>query len=40
MKDIAITKSEYVPGKKAIAKIQYFQQDKDLYDYCTLPEVS
>ena len=40
MKDIIITKSEYVSGKKAITKIQDFQQDQELFQYCTLPEVS
>ena len=40
MKNIIITKSEYVPGIKAITKIQDFQQDQELFQYCSLPEVS
>ncbi|GAB1598013.1 phytanoyl-CoA dioxygenase, peroxisomal-like [Argonauta hians] len=39
MKDIAADRPEYVPGKKAIAKIQGFQDDEVLFEYCCLPEI-
>lgn len=39
MRDIAISKSEFVSGEKAITKIQDFQWDDTLFDYCRLPEV-
>lgn len=39
MKDIAIVKSEYVEGEKAITKLQDFQNDDVLFSYCCLPEV-
>ncbi|CAI9716039.1 Hypothetical predicted protein [Octopus vulgaris] len=39
MKDIAADRPEYVPGKKAIAKLQGFQDDEVLFEYCCLPEI-
>lgn len=39
MYDVAIERSEYIPGKKAIAKIQGFQSDEVFFEYCSLPEV-
>ena len=39
MRDIAIAKSEFVPGEKAITKVQDFQNDDVLFQYCRLPEV-
>jgi len=39
MKDIAIKDSEFVAGEKAITKIQDFQQDDHLFEYCCLPEM-
>ncbi|KAK6170269.1 hypothetical protein SNE40_018698 [Patella caerulea] len=39
MKDIAVTTSEFIPGEKAIAKIQDFIHDEVLFDYCCLPEL-
>ena len=39
MKDVAIAKSEFVPGEKAVTKIQDFMYDEDLFDYCRLPQV-
>lgn len=39
MYDVAIERSEYIPGKKAIAKIQGFQSDEVFFEYCCLPEV-
>ena len=35
MKNIIIAKSEYVPEKKAITKIQDFQQDQELFLFIT-----
>ena len=40
MRDVAIAKSEFVPGQKAITKIQDFVWDPVLFSYCGLPEVS
>ncbi|VDM85787.1 unnamed protein product [Strongylus vulgaris] len=34
MKDVTIAKSEYVDGEKAITKLQDFQDDPVLFDYC------
>ncbi|CAF2540198.1 unnamed protein product [Rotaria sp. Silwood2] len=39
MKDIAIAKSEFVDGEKAITKIQDFTLDDELFQYCCLPEI-
>lgn len=39
MKDVAIVKSEFVEGEKAITKIQDFCYDDELFEYCCLPEV-
>ena len=39
MRDVAIAKSEFVQGEKAVTKIQDFQNDPVLFDYCELPEV-
>ncbi|CAG2203497.1 PHYH [Mytilus edulis] len=39
MRDIAISKDEFVPGQKAVTKIQDFQLDEELFEYCKLPEV-
>jgi phytanoyl-CoA hydroxylase len=39
MRDIAISKSEFVTGEKAISKIQDFQYDEVLFDYCKRPEL-
>ena len=39
MKDVAIAKSEFTPGQKAVTKIQNFQNDEVMFDYCRLPEV-
>jgi phytanoyl-CoA hydroxylase len=39
MRDVAISKSEFIQGEKAITKIQDFQWDEVLFGYCRLPEV-
>lgn len=39
MRDVAIAKSEFVPDQKAVSKLQDFQEDPELFRYCTLPEV-
>ncbi|KAK7499984.1 hypothetical protein BaRGS_00008832 [Batillaria attramentaria] len=39
MRDVAIAKSEFVPGERAITKIQDFAYDDVLFEYCCLPEV-
>merc|ERR1719422_184574 len=39
MRDVAIANSEFVPGEKAVTKIQNFQLDEELFGYCALPEV-
>ena len=39
MRDVAIARSEFVPGQQAITKLQEFQNDEVLFGYCALPEV-
>ncbi|XP_071963549.1 phytanoyl-CoA dioxygenase, peroxisomal-like [Antedon mediterranea] len=39
MKDVSIARSEFVEGERAITKIQDFQFDPVLFDFCTLPEI-
>jgi len=39
MRDIAIAKSEFMQGERAITKLQDFQWDDVLFGYCQLPEV-
>lgn len=39
MKDVAIAKSEFLDGEKAITKIQDFCYDDELFEYCCLPEL-
>lgn len=39
MRDLAIIKSEFVPDQKAVSKLQDFQEDPELFRYCTLPQV-
>ncbi len=39
MKDVAIAKSEFMDGEKAITKIQDWQHDDVMFEYCALPEV-
>ncbi|XP_044770942.1 phytanoyl-CoA dioxygenase, peroxisomal isoform X3 [Neomonachus schauinslandi] len=38
MRDVAIAKSERVPSEKTVSKVQDFQEDKELFRYCALPE--
>ncbi|CAF0832201.1 unnamed protein product [Adineta ricciae] len=39
MKDVAIAKSEFADGEKAITKIQDFTLDDELFKYCCEPEI-
>ncbi|KAI6190483.1 hypothetical protein M3Y97_00122900 [Aphelenchoides bicaudatus] len=39
MRDVAIAKSEFVPGEKAITKVQDFNNDPVLFDYCRHPAI-
>jgi phytanoyl-CoA hydroxylase len=39
MKDIAIAKSEFADGEKAITKIQDFTFDDELFQYCCHPDI-
>lgn len=39
MRDVAISKSEFVPDEKAVTKIQTWHDDEVLWEYCCLPEV-
>lgn len=39
MRDVAIAKSEFVPDQKAVSKLQDFQEDPELFTYCSLPQV-
>ncbi|XP_042370757.1 phytanoyl-CoA dioxygenase, peroxisomal-like, partial [Plectropomus leopardus] len=38
MRDVAIAKSEFVADQKAVSKLQDFQEDPELFRYCTLPQ--
>jgi len=40
MRDIAIAKSEFRDGERAITKLQDFQWDDTLFGYCKHPAVS
>ncbi|XP_060759639.1 phytanoyl-CoA dioxygenase, peroxisomal isoform X3 [Neoarius graeffei] len=39
MRDVSIAKSEFVQGEKAVTKLQDFQEDPELFRYCTLPQI-
>ena len=39
MKDVAIAKSEFRKGEQAVTKIQEYQSDPVLFEYCALPQV-
>ncbi|XP_045868483.1 phytanoyl-CoA dioxygenase, peroxisomal-like [Meles meles] len=39
MRDVTIAKSEFTPTEKMVSKIQDVQEDKELFRYCTLPEI-
>jgi phytanoyl-CoA hydroxylase len=39
MRDVAILKSEFKDGEKAVTKIQNFCDDDVMFEYCCLPEV-
>ncbi|KAI6215751.1 hypothetical protein M3Y94_00421300 [Aphelenchoides besseyi] len=39
MRDVSIAKSEFIPGEKAITKIQDFNNDPVLFDYCKYPAI-
>ncbi|XP_032706662.1 phytanoyl-CoA dioxygenase, peroxisomal [Lontra canadensis] len=39
MRDVTIAKSEFTPSEKMVSKIQNFQEDEELFRYCTLPEI-
>ncbi|XP_054609828.1 phytanoyl-CoA dioxygenase, peroxisomal [Dunckerocampus dactyliophorus] len=39
MRDVAIAKSEFVPDQRAVSKLQDFQEDPELFRYCTLPQI-
>nr|XP_040133346.1 phytanoyl-CoA dioxygenase, peroxisomal-like [Ictidomys tridecemlineatus] len=39
MRDVSLAKSGYIPSEKTIVKVQYFHEDKELFRYCTLPEI-
>ncbi|XP_005398155.2 PREDICTED: phytanoyl-CoA dioxygenase, peroxisomal [Chinchilla lanigera] len=39
MRDVNILKSEHTISEKVISKVQDFQEDEELFRYCTLPEI-
>ncbi|KAM6986949.1 phytanoyl-CoA dioxygenase, peroxisomal [Aplochiton taeniatus] len=39
MRDVSIAKSEFVPDQKAVSKLQDFQEDPELFRYCSLPNI-
>ncbi|KAM7377988.1 hypothetical protein PAMA_013072 [Pampus argenteus] len=39
MRDVAIVNSEFVADQKAVSKLQDFQEDPELFRYCTLPQI-
>lgn len=39
MKDISLKNSEFLPGERSINKIQDYQYDEVLFEYCRLPGI-
>ncbi|XP_033889505.1 phytanoyl-CoA dioxygenase, peroxisomal-like [Acipenser ruthenus] len=39
MRDVAISKSEFLPDRSVVSKLQDFQEDQELFRYCTLPQI-
>ncbi|XP_037366517.1 phytanoyl-CoA dioxygenase, peroxisomal [Talpa occidentalis] len=39
MRDVTIAKSEFVPNERVVTKVQDFQEDQELFRYCTLPQI-
>ncbi|XP_053428774.1 phytanoyl-CoA dioxygenase, peroxisomal isoform X2 [Nycticebus coucang] len=39
MRDVSIAKSKYHSSEKMVSKIQDFQEDEELFRYCTLPQI-
>ncbi|XP_076688176.1 phytanoyl-CoA dioxygenase, peroxisomal-like isoform X1 [Callospermophilus lateralis] len=39
VRDVSLATSEYIPSEKTILKIQNLRDDKELFRYCTLPEI-
>ncbi|XP_069847831.1 phytanoyl-CoA dioxygenase, peroxisomal-like isoform X1 [Dipodomys merriami] len=39
MKDVSISKLQLAPSEKVVTKIQDFQEDPELFRYCTLPQI-
>uniref|UniRef100_A0A8C9QLH0 Phytanoyl-CoA dioxygenase, peroxisomal n=1 Tax=Spermophilus dauricus TaxID=99837 RepID=A0A8C9QLH0_SPEDA len=39
MRDMSLAKSGCIPNEKTIVKVQNFHDDKELFRYCTLPEL-
>ncbi|XP_064795168.1 phytanoyl-CoA dioxygenase, peroxisomal-like [Oncorhynchus masou masou] len=39
MRDVSIAKSEFIPDQKAISKLQDFQEEPELFRYCSLPQL-
>lgn len=39
MRDVTIAKSDFVPSEMSVTKVQDFQEDEELFRYCTLPEI-
>ncbi|EDO41772.1 predicted protein [Nematostella vectensis] len=39
MKDVSMRNSEFLPGERSINKIQDYQNDEVLFEYCSLPEI-
>lgn len=39
MRDVSISKSEFVQDQKAVSKLQDFQEDPELFRYCALPQI-
>ncbi|XP_056281348.1 phytanoyl-CoA dioxygenase, peroxisomal [Pseudoliparis swirei] len=39
MRDVAIAKSEFVADQRAVSKVQDFQEDPDLFRYCSLQQI-
>ncbi|VTJ92073.1 Hypothetical predicted protein, partial [Marmota monax] len=38
IRDVSSVESENIPSEETIARIQDYQEDKELFRYCTLPE--
>uniref|UniRef100_A0AAY5L1H9 Phytanoyl-CoA dioxygenase, peroxisomal n=1 Tax=Esox lucius TaxID=8010 RepID=A0AAY5L1H9_ESOLU len=39
MRDVSNNRSEFIPDQKTVSKLQDFQEEPELFRYCTLPQI-